>query len=167
MVVVFLGEQKENHSQQRLLYRLFMSAAFIYILCIFKKIVLNSVNGSLFILCVADSVVCSIASAFWCFKIILANVLILNRMCYLINKIFSFFFFFKDEKVIAEVQRMKTKVMVVCRENRKLIQRTVRDVVQRTLTYNEHLLWLFWDTFNSPWRVDELSFDHVPTCILL
>ena len=92
MVVVFLGEQKENHSQQRLLYRLFMSAAFIYILCIFKKIVLNSVNGSLFILRVADSVVCSIASAFRFFKVILANVLILNRMCYLINKIFLFFF---------------------------------------------------------------------------
>ena len=33
---------------------------------------------------------------------------------------------------------MKTKTMVVCRENRKLIQRTVRDVVQRTLAYNEH-----------------------------
>ena len=42
---------------------------------------------------------------------------------------------------------MKTKVMVVCRENRKLIQRTVRDVVQRTLTYNEHF---YCGSFKTP-----------------
>ena len=65
MVVVFLEEQKERviHSRN-FYYRLFMSAAFIYILCILKKILLNYINGSLFILRVADSVVCSIASAF-------------------------------------------------------------------------------------------------------